>query len=338
MPKDYIREFTTKDIISLRNPNVVAIGGGTGLSSLLRGLKEYTDNITAVVTVGDDGGSSGRLRDDLDLLPPGDIRNCILALAEDENLMTQLFDYRFKEGDLKGHSFGNLFLAAMNEISYDFYQAIRRTSDVLHIKGRVLPVTLNRMTLIAELEDGFIIEGESRIPEIVKERNSSIKSLYLKNKDIVKPLDDAISSIKAADIIILGPGSLYTSVISNLLVPGIVDALKKSNALIVWVSNLMTQPGETDNLDQLGHLEILNKYLDSDKIIDVIIQNGGKLPEIIENIYKESNQEIVNPIISNSPRIITEDLFSIENKRVRHKTERVAELLFDYYLQNYRKS
>ena len=178
--KEYIREFTLKDIVKVRNLKVVAIGGGTGLSAILRGLKKYTNRLTAIVTVGDDGGGSGELREDLGILPPGDIRNCILALADDEHVMQELFNYRFPEGRMQNQSFGNIFLAAMSGISHDFFDAIRRTSDVLQIKGQVLPVTLQEMNLMASLKNGTIVEGESAIPKEALKQKSPVRQIFLK--------------------------------------------------------------------------------------------------------------------------------------------------------------
>ena len=200
--KEYIREFTLKDVVRVRNPRVVAFGGGTGLSVILRGLKKYTNRLTAVVTVGDDGGSSGMLREDLGILPPGDIRNCILALADDENVMQALFNYRFEKGGLKGHSFGNLFLAAMAGITSDFYDAVKRTSDVLQITGRVFPVTLQNMILIGELQNGHIIEGESNIPKAAREQHSPVARITLKDVDQVEALPETLDAIKEADEVI----------------------------------------------------------------------------------------------------------------------------------------
>ena len=224
---------------------VVVIGGGTGLSTMLRGLKQYTSHITAIVTVGDDGGGSGKLREDLGMLPPGDIRNCILALADTEPLMEDLLQYRFTEGSLKGQCFGNLFLAAMAGISENFEDAVQKMSSVLAVKGKVLPVTLDDMKLVAELENGETIEGESKIPSEVIVRETRIKKLAIKPID-AKPLEEAIKAINNADVIIMGPGSLYTSIIPNLLVKGIPEAICKSPAKKVYnFLMLMTQPGET---------------------------------------------------------------------------------------------
>ena len=238
---------------------VVVIGGGTGLSTMLRGLKQYTSHITAIVTVGDDGGGSGKLREDLGMLPPGDIRNCILALADTEPLMEDLLQYRFTEGSLKGQCFGNLFLAAMAGISENFEDAVQKMSSVLAVKGKVLPVTLDDMKLVAELENGEIIEGESKIPSEVIVRKTRIKKLAIKPID-AKPLEEAIKAINNADVIIMGPGSLYTSIIPNLLVKGIPEAICKSPAKKVYISNVMTQPGETDGFKVSNHLKVLMDY------------------------------------------------------------------------------
>ena len=210
-----------------RGPKIVAIGGGTGLSTMLKGIKKITNNITAIVTVGDDGGSSGKLREELGVLPPGDIRSCIAALADDEDLVAKLFQYRFKDcAGLSGHSFGNLFLTAMCSITGDMFRAVKESSNVLSIRGRVLPATLDDMRLVAEMEDGTIVKGESNIPESGKK----IKRLFTDLGGKCKPLEDAIWAINDADLIILGPGSLYTSVIPNLIINGIAKAINDSKA------------------------------------------------------------------------------------------------------------
>jgi len=236
-----------------RGCRVVAIGGGTGLSTLLRGLKEYTSNLTAIVTVTDDGGSSGRLRQELGVLPPGDIRNCLVALADSESTMTDLFQYRFNEGDgLSGHSFGNLFLAAMCGIAGDFDRAIKESSKVLNIKGRVLPSTLANVALHATLADGTTVMGETAISRA----RSPIKTVSLAPPQC-RPLSEAVDAIAAADVIILGPGSLYTSIMPNLLVPGMVEAIAATNAVKIYVCNIMTQPGETDDMAASDHVRTL---------------------------------------------------------------------------------
>ena len=243
----------------VRGPKIVVIGGGTGLSTMLRGLKYYTSNITAIVTVGDDGGGSGTLREDLGILPPGDIRNCILALADTEPLMEDLLQYRFKDGTLKGQSFGNLFLAAMDGISDNFEDAVQKMSSVLAVTGKVLPVTLDDMQLEAILENGNKVVGESQIPVEALNQKSKIKKLMI-NPENAEPLKDALDAIKEADAIVIGPGSLYTSIIPNLLVKKIRTSVRKSDAIKIYVSNIMTQPGETDNFDVSDHVKIIKKY------------------------------------------------------------------------------
>ena len=239
------------------------------MSMLLKGIKHITNNITAVVTVGDDGGSSGRLREDLGILPPGDIRNCIAALADDEDLITKLFQYRFKSGEgLEGHSFGNLFLTALCAITGDMVRAVKESSNVLSIRGRVLPATLDDMKLVAEMEDGRIIHGESNIPEA----HGRIKRLFT-DPAHCRALEDVIAAIKDADLIIMGPGSLYTSVIPNLLVEEIAKEVAESDAKKIYVCNIMTQPGETDNYAVSDHVNALMKHANSRKILDAVLVN-----------------------------------------------------------------
>src|SRR5699024_5543511 len=242
-----------------KGPKVVVIGGGTGSSVILRGLKKYTSNITAIVTVADDGGSSGILRKDLGMLPPGDIRSCILALADTEPTMEKLFQYRFQEGSLKGQNFGNLFIAAMNEITGNFEEAIRNISDVLKVKGTVLPVTLDNIVLHGELENGECVEGESQIPIIAKEKGQRIKKISI-HPPKAAPLKYAIEAINAADAIILGPGSLYTSIIPNLLVDDLPNTISRTEALKIYIPNIMTQPGETDFYNVMDHVGALLEH------------------------------------------------------------------------------
>ncbi|HEV8338658.1 MAG TPA: gluconeogenesis factor YvcK family protein [bacterium] len=235
-----------------RGPKIVALGGGTGLSTLLRGLKRYSSNITAVVTVFDDGGSSGRLRRDLGVLPPGDIRDCLVALAEAEPLMTELFEYRFPSGAFDGHAFGNLFIASLTGVTGDLEEAVRAASKVLNIRGRVLPATLDDVTLAAEYEDGSVVEGESQIP-LARRR---IRRVFLK-PERVAALPEALDAIADADLILIGPGSLYTSVIPNLLVRGVAEAVRGAAVPRVYVCNVMTQPGETDGFSAADHLRVI---------------------------------------------------------------------------------
>ena len=295
---------------------VVVIGGGTGLSTMLRGLKQYTSHITAIVTVGDDGGGSGKLREDLGMLPPGDIRNCILALADTEPLMEDLLQYRFTEGSLKGQCFGNLFLAAMAGISENFEDAVQKMSSVLAVKGKVLPVTLDDMKLVAELENGEIIEGESKIPSEVIVRKTRIKKLAIKPID-AKPLEEAIKAINNADVIIMGPGSLYTSIIPNLLVKGIPEAICKSPAKKVYISNVMTQPGETDGFKVSNHLKVLMDYGVAGNI-DYVIANNGIIPPDIKEKYARENAELVvldyENISNLNVNVIESDLIKITKR------------------------
>ena len=308
---------------------VVVIGGGTGLSTMLRGLKQYTSHITAIVTVGDDGGGSGKLREDLGMLPPGDIRNCILALADTEPLMEDLLQYRFTEGSLKGQCFGNLFLAAMAGISENFEDAVQKMSSVLAVKGKVLPVTLDDMKLIAELENGEIIEGESKIPSEVIVRNTRIKKIAIKPID-AKPLEEAIKAINNADVIIMGPGSLYTSIIPNLLVKGIPEAICKSPAKKVYISNVMTQPGETDGFKVSNHLKVLMDYGVAENI-DYVIANNGIIPPDIKEKYAKENAELVvldyENISNLNVNVIEADLIKITKRYVKHNEEKLAELI-----------
>lgn len=275
-----------------RYEKIVAIGGGTGLSTLLYTLKKYTPNITAIVTVGDDGGGSGRLRQDLGILPPGDIRACLLALSNTKESMEKLFSYRFTKGDLKGQSFGNLFIAAMGDIYSDFGIGIKEASKVLNITGRVLPVTLEKMDLIAELENGKKYIGESAIPLFSKKENSKIKKMYLE-KENTNILDEALDAINNADLIILGPGSLYTSVIPNLLVKNTCEGIFNSKAKTVYVCNLMTQSGETDNYTVYDHIKAIIEH-SSEGIIDYCFANTTLLDESFIDKYslEESFQVI----------------------------------------------
>ncbi|MCK4648871.1 YvcK family protein, partial [bacterium] len=224
-----------------RGPRVVGIGGGHGLSSLLKGIKEYTSNLTAIVTMADSGGSSGRLRKDFDMPPPGDIRNCLVALADTEPLMEDLFQYRFKgSSELKGHSFGNLFITAMSEVTKNFATAVRASSKILAIRGRVLPSTLNDVSLQVKMKDGRVVKGEAEIPEAQGE----IEEIFLVPSDVPSN-PETLKAIKEAEIIVIGPGSLYTSVLPNLLTKGMIEAIKNSKAIKIYVCNVMTQAGET---------------------------------------------------------------------------------------------
>jgi len=267
------------DAVLARGPLVVAIGGGTGLAALLGGLKRSTSNITAVVTVADDGGSSGRLRRDMGVLPPGDIRNCLVALADDESLLGRLFQYRFRDGDLQGHCFGNLYLAALAEVTGDFERAVQESTSVLKVHGRVLPVTLEDVQLHGELEGGERVEGQSSIPA---QRRRPLH-VWL-SPAAPPPLPQAIEAIARADLVVLGPGSLFTSVIPNLLIPGVCDALRATRARVVYVCNVMTQPGETDGMSAADHVQALIRH-GAGGLIDTVLVNDTPISGDLAEAY-----------------------------------------------------
>lgn len=306
-----------------QGPKIVAIGGGTGLSTLLSGLKKYTTNITAIVTVADDGGSSGRLRKELGIIPPGDIRNCIAALADDDKIITELFKYRFTSGsNLEGHSFGNLFLTALKEVmGGDFIKAVKAASLILRSKGLVLPSSPEPMKLIAELSDGTIIEGESNI-SLAKGR---IKRVYSEQKE-PKAQEEAIEAILNSELLIFGPGSLYTSIIPNLLIPEIVSAIKTSNAHKVYVCNIMTQPGETAGYSVSDHILALLQHTGISNLIDVVIAND-RHPERLLQKYKEKEQEPVtidaDTVQKLGIRLVARNLIK-EEDLVRHNSTLLA--------------
>ncbi|MBV8748199.1 MAG: YvcK family protein [Candidatus Eremiobacteraeota bacterium] len=304
-----------------RGYRIVVVGGGTGLSTMLRGLKRITTNLTAVVTVSDDGGSSGRLQKELGVLPPGDIRNCLVALADDEALVTELFRYRFQEGEgLTGHSFGNLFLAAMTGVTGNFDEAIKVSSRVLNVKGRVLPSTLAVARLVARLSDGRVVEGESRITDA----RGQIEEVYL-DPPFAAPLDEVIAAIREADAIVLGPGSLYTSIMPNLLVDRIGREIEASSAVKVYVCNVMTQPGETDGYTASAHVRALLQG-SGGKICDVVIVND-ELPRKLREAYAEEGQLPVaiddEALRTLGVKVVRANVIS-ETVTVRHDSERLA--------------
>lgn len=328
--KGHVIEALYKKRMLDKGPKIVVVGGGTGLSTILRGLKDITNNLTAIVTVGDDGGSSGKLRKEMGVLPPGDIRNCIAALADEEDLVTQLFQYRFAEGGLDGHSFGNLFLTALCSITGDMFRAIKESSKVLAIRGKVLPSTLDDMVLIAEMEDGRIIEGESDIPKA----KGRIKRLFSRPESPTA-LADAIKAIENADLIILGPGSLYTSVIPNLLIKEISTSICKSKANKVYICNIMTQPGETDDYSVSEHVEAIINHAGSSKIIDAVIVNK-KLPNNLAKKYENFGSY---PVILDEADVeklgirvikatLTEDT---EQGFVRHSYKKLAKVIHNIH-------
>ncbi len=309
-----------------RGAKIVAIGGGTGLSTLLRGLKEHTGNLTAVVTVADDGGSSGRLRQELGLPPPGDVRNCIAALADVEPLMTRLFQYRFNEGSgLEGHSFGNLFIAAMTAVTGNFEDAVRETSRVLAVRGQILPSTLANVTLSAVTHDDEAIHGESQITE----RGSRIRQVFI-NPGNAQANPDAIRAILGADMIVVGPGSLFTSVLPNLLVDGIRRALEMSKGIKVYVCNVATQRGETDAFAVSDHCDALYEHVHQHLFHYVVANNNIAQDGLPEAWHAE-------PVRIDSERvdgatIVGADVVSEEN-RYHHDAAKLAATLMDVYYQ-----
>lgn len=313
----------------VKGPKIVAIGGGTGLSTMLRGLKYYTSNITAIVTVADDGGGSGALREDLGILPPGDIRNCILSLADTEPLMEDLLQFRFKDGRLKGQSFGNLFLAAMDGISSNFEEAVHKMSSVLAVEGKVIPVTLENIVLKAKLRNGEIVEGESNIPKVAFNSNSPIEKMIIEPKN-AKALNEAVNAIHEADAIILGPGSLYTSIIPNILVKDISSALNKTKAIKIYVSNILTQNGETDNFSVSDHIKAIIKHGGKHCIDYVVVNNNELKMEENKDVSNTNNFVKVDTKNINSlgVEVIEDNLVMIsKNNHIRHNSDKLAFLL-----------
>jgi uncharacterized cofD-like protein len=321
---------------------IVSIGGGTGLSTLLCGLKKHarslTDEldfhephveITALVTVSDDGGSSGRLRREFDVLPPGDIRNCMTSLSEDEHLLAQLFQYRFASGrGLKGHSFGNLFLTALNEITGDFARAVRLSSEILAIRGKIYPATSANVTLEAILQDGSVVAGETKISR----SKVPIESIQLRPAHC-HPLPEALDAIGKADLITLGPGSLYTSVIPNLLVSGITEAIEQSPAMKVYFVNLMWQPGETMNYTASRHVEAIHAN-SGRNLIDCVVLNSTPIPPAMQRKYARAR---VKPVENDYERleelgieVVTGELLAVSTERkVRHDSDALADVAIE---------
>jgi uncharacterized cofD-like protein len=315
-----------------RGPKIVAIGGGTGLSTLLRGLKQYSANITAIVTVADDGGSSGRLRREIGVLPPGDIRNCLASLADEEKLLTELFQYRFRAGDgLIGHSFGNLFLTAMTEITGDLEKAIAASSQVLAVRGKVLPATLSDVRLWAQLSDGRLIEGESKITE-ARGQIHQIGCI----PTAPPALPAAISAIEEADFIVIGPGSLYTSVIPNMLVPKIREALAKVNVPRIYVCNIMTQPGETENYTVSDHIRAIDRVCGKRVFDAILVQRTSPSPQSLERYAQENCHPVYldrEEVVNLGCRIVIANVMEEDEEKgyIRHDSHRLSKILWRWY-------
>ena len=327
----------SKDLIDIiyesrflaRGPKIVTIGGGTGLSTILEGLKEYTSNITAIVAVSDEGGSSGRLREEFGILPPGDIRNCLVSLAEAPQLMRDLFQYRFEGGQgIKGHSFGNIFITALTEVTGSFKDAIEESSKVLAIRGRVVPSSLDKIRLKAEYTDGSTQEGEDKIPKVAK----PIKRISILPND-AKPNPEALEAIKEAEIIILGPGSLFTSVLPNLLIKEIREEITKKDTLKIYVCNVMTQNGETDSFTAADHVEALLLHVKRN-IVNYCLVNSGRLDY---NLLFRYAQEKSFPVILDRYHIqkmgidVVEGDFVSKVDYLRHDPQRTAKKIISIY-------
>ncbi|MFS0636568.1 YvcK family protein [Mesobacillus foraminis] len=308
-------------------PRIVIIGGGTGLPVLLRGMKKYDVDITAIVTVADDGGSSGRLRDEMQIPPPGDIRNVLAALSDVEPLIEEMFQHRFKTtNELSGHSLGNLILAAMTSITGNFSHAIQEMSRVLNVRGKVLPAANRSVVLNAEMEDGTIVSGESKIPYSGKR----IKKVFLDPED-VRPLPETIHEIQEADLIVIGPGSLYTSILPNLLVKKLGREVCKAKARKVYICNLMTQAGETHNFTASDHVKAIYAHMGCG-FLDTILVNNESIPPEVELRYKE---ELAKPVQFDLDRlkelgveVLQKEIATLENNVIRHDTKKVAEILY----------
>jgi uncharacterized cofD-like protein len=338
-----VKKIIRRTIPSQRGIRVVALGGGTGLSALLRGLKLHVVprhdpfptaqrpivDLAAIVTVTDDGGSSGRLRRENRILPPGDIRNCMVALSKDEALLSRLFQYRFSAGrGLTGHNFGNLFLAALTHVTGDFAEAVRVSSRVLAIRGRIFPSTVSNVTLEAILENGQRVHGETRITA----SRSPIRKLMLSSPN-VRPLPEAIAAIREADLILMGPGSLYTSILPNLLIPEIARTIARSRAPRVYIANLMTQPGETTDYSVAEHLRAIQTHV-KPRIVDYVVANRQKVSAVVAKRYRKEGASQV-PVDATGLRelgvkVLLGNLLE-EHSVIRHNSARLARLLLDEF-------
>tara|TARA_Y100000588_G_scaffold144426_1_gene158384 strand:- start:2640 stop:3905 length:1266 start_codon:yes stop_codon:yes gene_type:complete len=301
-----------------KGPNIVVIGGGTGMSVLLKGLKQHTDNLTAIIGVADDGGSSGRLRRELGVIPPGDFRNCIVAMSDEESLLPELFQYRFTEGEgLKGHSFGNLFIVAMSHVTDSFQSALSESSKVLAVRGKITPATTANLNLSARMTNGKLIAGESNITA----EKGTVERLYI-NPPFAKAYGPSEESILEADLVVIGPGSLYTSILPNLMVPGILDALLTTTALRIYVCNVATEVGETQNFFVEDHVNALMKHTD-ENILDYVIANNNIID--IGDRFMGNAVPVSNEIISNIQVAYTDLLDT--NHPVRHDSNKLAEFI-----------
>ncbi|WP_284141108.1 MULTISPECIES: YvcK family protein [unclassified Virgibacillus] len=312
-------------------PRVVVIGGGTGMPVLLRGLKHLPVHLTALVTVADDGGSTGRLRSEMDIPAPGDIRNVIAALSDVEPMLVELFQHRFSSGNgLSGHSMGNLLLAAMTSITGDFYTGIKEISRVLNVKGDILPISNEMISLHAEMEDGTIVSGESNIPLA----NKQIKRVFLRPEP-VQPLPNAIQAINEADLVVISPGSLYTSILPNLIIPGIDAAIRQTKAKVIYVCNVMTQAGETTGYAASDHVKAIWNHIGED-CVDAVVVHNEPINERILHVYAEENavpvQYDIEKLLEMGLQIIEGDIITQHHFTLRHDTHKISKLLHSIVL------
>lgn len=326
-----IRRLLYTESVLKKGPKVVIIGGGKGLSNILSGLKEYTSNITSIVSTFDDGGSTGRLMEQMDILPPGDIRKSIIALSEAGPVMESLLSYRFSDGKVDNHSLGNLFLAALTETTGSFPEAIQKMSDIFNVRGKILPVTIGKAKLCAGLENGEIVVGETNIRPRVLESKSKIKQIFLKDGEVT-PADGVIESIRNADVVVIGPGSLYTSVACNFLVNDLGKAIIQTKAKKIFISNLMNEPGETLGYTLAKHINEIERYIGK-HVIDYCICNNG---EITKEMIKDFNQGESTPVTidldniqNRAISIIQEDLVITAPNAILHDNHRVAEIIIE---------
>ncbi|HLR80980.1 MAG TPA: YvcK family protein [Bacillota bacterium] len=310
-----------------KEPRLVIIGGGTGMPVLLRGLKNFPVQLAALVTVADDGGSSGKLRNEMSIPAPGDIRNVIAALSDVEPMLIQLFQHRFSIGNgLSGHSLGNMLLAAMTSVTGDFYTGIKEISRVLNVKGNIYPISNESISLHAEMDDGEIIVGESNIPRAKKK----IKRVFLKPDDI-RPLPNAVEAIANADVVIISPGSLYTSILPNIIIPGIIDVMKDTKAKIVYVCNVMTQEGETTGYTASDHVQAIDEHL-GQRIVDSIVVHNEPIRKKVRDRYAKENAQPVEydmeRLLDMGLQIIEGDIIDDTSAVLRHDTEKISRLLY----------
>lgn len=310
-----------------REPRIVVIGGGTGMPVLLRGLKNLPIELTALVTVADDGGSTGRIRNEMAIPAPGDIRNVIAALSEVEPMLIQLFQHRFSIGnDLSGHSMGNLLLAAMTSITGDFYTGIKEISRVLNVKGDIIPISNENMTLHAEMQDGTVVAGESNIPLV----NKRIKRVFLNPED-VQPLPNAVKAIEEADLVVISPGSLFTSIMPNLIIPQIDSAIRQAKSKVVYVCNVMTQYGETTGFSAADHVQAIFDHVGDGSVGSIVVHNEP-IDLSIREVYAEENAEPVvydtERLLSMGLKIIEGDIIDHNRSMLRHDTNKIAKLLY----------